>query len=170
MKEKIKQISIRARVAFGILCLENALDNLELKSNWQKVLEVLWIQTDIEYVDEWLYIVSKIMPDCILEDNYEDNKIISLQDYNTLKLLYSSSPKYILELIEFVFEIGTIELYGKIMDYSEKTTQMVLEIIRIMEINKINYPELKLFDKYSILENNGWGRRFTKEQIFNNYN
>jgi hypothetical protein len=165
MKEEIKSISIRARVAFIILCIENAIDTFEEKKEWDIVLSILWKQSSLEYVDEWLYICSYIMPDSILKDEYEENDTISIEDYKRIKLLYTQSPKYIFDLLECVFECGTIELYGRIVDNSEKTVQSVLNAIEIMKENHIRIPAVEMLKKYSITENDGWGRIFKKHEI-----
>lgn len=170
MKEKIEKISIRARVAFIILCLENAIKKNTAIVSWNKVLNVFWLQTSIHFVDEWLYEVSKIMPESILEDEYEENDTITLEDYTKLKELYKTAPRFLFELMELAFECGTIDLYGGIENNSEKTIQSVLHCIEIMNKNNIELPNIDLLKKYSISENHGWGKTFTKEEIFNESN
>ncbi len=170
MKKIIKNISLRARVAFIILCIENALEKLVLKDKIQKTLNVFWHQTSIEFVDEWLYEVSKVMSDSILCDDYEENDVLTHKDYLYLKESYKSIPKFVFELMECAFECGTIELYGMIDSQSEKTIQIVLKTIQIMEQNSIPLPDMNLFEKFPITENNGWGRAFTREDIFNESN
>lgn len=167
MKEKIEKISLRARLAFIILSMENALKKNNLSSKWTKVLNIFWSQTSMQFVDEWLYEISKVMPESILEDEYEENETISLEEYSELRILYGNTPKYIFELMEIAFECGTIELYGAIENNSDKTILSVLKCIEIMIENDIELPNIELLKKYSISENQGWGRTFTKADIFN---
>lgn len=167
MKEKIEKISLRARLAFIILCLENALNKNNSSSKWTKVLTIFWSQTSMPFVDDWLYEISKVMPESILEDEYEENEIISFEEYSELKILYGNTQKYIFELMEIAFECGTIELYGAIENDSDKTILSVLKCIEIMIENDIELPNIELLKKYSISENQGWGRTFTKADIFN---
>ncbi|QYS89467.1 hypothetical protein [Flavobacterium davisii] len=170
MKEIIEKISLRARVAFIILCMEKSVKNIGYNVSWDKVFKIFWLQTNIKFVDEWLYEVSKIMPESILEDEYEENITITLEDYFELKKLYKNTPKFIFDLMELAFECGTIDLYGEIENNSDKTMQSVLRCIEIMYNNNIELPNIDLLKKYSISENRGWGREFTKEQIFNESN
>ena len=165
MREKIEKISLRARVAFIILCLENALKKNNSYSKWTKVLQLFWSQTSMQFVDEWLYEISKVMPDSIVEDDYEENETISFDEYSELKILYANASEYVLELMEIAFECGTIELYGTIENNSEKTILSVLKCIEIMEENEIELPNIELLKKYSFSSNQGWGIEFTKEQI-----
>lgn len=167
MKELIEKISLRARVAFIILCIENSLRKENSFIKWSKVLDVFWSQTSMQFVDEWLYEISKVMPDSILVDEYDENETISLKEYSELKILYRNSPKYIFELMEFAFECGTIDLYGSVDNNSDKTIAPVLKCIEIMKENNIELPNIELFKKYSISENGGWGNPFTKKDIFN---
>lgn len=166
MRELIRKISLRARVAFIILCIENALEKESIKSRIQKTLIIFWHQTSIQFVDEWLYQVSKVMPDSILEDDYEDNEIITYQDFSELKESYKSIPKFVFELMELGFECGTIELYGTVENESEKTIQVVIRAIEIMKENNITLPNIELLQKFTITENGGWGREFIREEIF----
>jgi len=167
MREKIERLSIRARVAFIILCLEKSVENSSKPSKWQKVLDVFWLQTNIQFVDEWLYNISKVMPESILDDAYEENDTLSYNDYVELDFLYKTVPKYIFELMELAFECGTIELYGAIENKSERTIELVLKAIETMKQNDIVLPNIDLLKKFTITENSGWGRQFTREDIFN---
>ena len=106
MRELIKKISIRARVAFIILCIENAFQHLKFNVELQKTLNVFWLQTNNTFVDDWLYQVSKVMPDSILEDDYEDNELLTHIEYIKLRESYKFVPKFIFELMECAFECG----------------------------------------------------------------
>jgi hypothetical protein len=167
MREQIKKISIRARVAFIILCIENAVENSSVIVKWQKVFNVFWLQTSIQFVDEWLYNISKVMPESILDDEYEENDTLTHNDYVHLRDLYKTVPKYIFELMELAFECGTIELYGKIENESERTIQIVLKAVEIMKQHDGALPNIDLLQKFIISENSGWGIQFTREEIFN---
>lgn len=170
MKELIEKISLRARVAFIVLCIENALRSENAFIKWNIVLEVFWSQTSMPFVDEWLYKISKVMPESILEDEYEENETISFNEFSELKLLYKNTPKHIFELMELAFECGTIDLYGAVENDSEKTVLFVLSSIEIMKAKNIELPNIELLKKYSISENSGWGNQFTKEEIFSENN
>lgn len=170
MKELIEKISLRARVAFIVLCIENALRNENKLVKWEKVLEIFWSQTSMQFVDEWLYEISRVMPESILEDEYEENETISVNEFSELKILYSNTPKYIFELMELAFECGTIDLYGAVENDSDKTILSVLKSIEIMKERNIELPNIELLKKYNISEKGGWGNQFVKEDILNKNN
>jgi hypothetical protein len=167
MRELIKKISLRARLAFIILCIENALRKDNSLVKWNKILEIFWSQTSMQFVDEWLYEISKVMPESILEDEYEDNETISFNEYSEFKILYRNTQKFIFQLMEIAFECGTVDLYGAIENDSEKTILSVLKCIEIMKENDIELPNIELLKKYNVSENDGWGNQFTKGDIFN---
>lgn len=170
MKELIEKISLRARVAFIIMCIENALRREKSFVKWNKILEIFWSQTSMQFVDEWLYEISKVMPESILEDEYEENDIINLSEYSEFKRLYKNTPKHIFELMEFAFECGTSDLYGAVQNNSDQTIRSVLKCIEIMNEKNIELPNIELLKKYSFTENGGWGNQFTKEDILNENN
>jgi len=166
MNTKFYNISIRARFAFTVLCLENAIKMLNQKNSlWELVLANVWSLTSMKFVDEWLYKISRIMPSSILEDDYEDNDEISYSQYNELKTLYLKTPQIIFDIMEYIFECGTVDLYGKVVDNSPKTLKILDDLVILMEENKIPLPDIKLLEKYPFSENEGWGREFEKGEI-----
>lgn len=170
MKELIEKMSLRARVAFIILCIENALKKDNSLAKWTKILKIFWSQTKMQFVDEWLYEVSKIMPESILEDQYKENNTISFKDYLEINEIYKHTPKHLFDLMELAFECGSVDLYSEIENGSDKTIQSVLKCIEIMKSNQIELPNLELFKNFTITENHGWGRTFTKNDILNENN
>lgn len=165
--DKFKEISIRGRVAFAIYCLENFIiaNGEKLSGKWLVVLNKLWVITSLEFVDEWLYQVSSYMPSSILEDDFDDLEEISKTDYLTLKSLYEGTDKSILEIIEKIFILGTIDLYGEIIDNSSNTLRELRDIISICEINNIKLPSHTHFNNLSIKVSNGWGKTFKREDV-----
>jgi hypothetical protein len=159
-------ISIRARVAFAILCLESAVEKISKKNpTWEIVFTKLWAFTSIAHVDEWLYQISIVMPSSILEDTYEENKEISLADFNSLKSLYLKTESVIFEILECVFECGTIELYSKVTNHSPRTLAVMEKLTALMIKNQIPMPDINSLLKFPFTENGGWGRPFRKDEI-----
>lgn len=121
----------------------------------------------MEFVDEWLYKVSPLMPSSILEDQYEESNQLSYDQYIKLKAIYSKSSTIVFDILEFVFECGTIDLYGKIVDKSPRTIKVMNELISVMKVNEIPLPDSEIVSKFSFDENDGWGRSFTREELMN---
>ena len=165
--KNIESLSIRARVAYGTLCLEKALNNHDDKNEaWQFVLDKFWLFTNLEYVDEWLYIISKVMPDSILDDDFNEESGITLEEHKRLKKLYKNTPQFIFDIMEGIFNCGRRHLYGAVTPKSPETVEFIKSIKKIMSSNKMEMPKLGDLKKYSINEHQGWGTTFERRDLF----
>ncbi|GAB5415973.1 MAG: hypothetical protein Crog4KO_07540 [Crocinitomicaceae bacterium] len=166
--DDFKNISLRARIAYSILCLNNVIREKEadnnLEKDWQLILDKLWEITEIEFVDEWMYSVSCRIPSSILEDPFDSNEDITEREFIALKNLYSNSDSVTLEIIELVYNLGTIEMYGRIEDCSPRTLDILEEIVTKLKYNNIELPNLAQFKKYT-MNNNGWGVTFNRADL-----
>lgn len=93
-------------------------------------------------------------------------EFVNEKEYEHLRFLYQSSNEVINEIINKIFEIGTRDLYSSIVNGSTDTLIYLAEIEKLMRKNDIPLPDVNRLGKFSILENEGWGRAFTKEDIF----
>lgn len=100
---KISALSIRARVAFSALCLENSILYKKYKiEDYSIVLSVLWEHTSIQYIDDWQERFVELIPSVIESANsYEDDEfsMLNRSDFFYLKSLYKKSDKIILDII-----------------------------------------------------------------------
>jgi len=168
MKSEFKEISIRGRVAWCILCLENAIKFYGLEDlNWDFIFSLLWSYTNGK-VGNWHYPMAEAMPASILTTPYSKRDMENLTEsqYDELKKLYSSGNEVTNFIIDKVFEVGTRDLYSSIVNDSPDTIKYTEEIKEVMEKNKIPLPDISLFKKIPISENEGWGREFTREDLF----
>ncbi|ADV48433.1 hypothetical protein Celal_1111 [Cellulophaga algicola DSM 14237] len=161
------EISIRARVGFSLCCLENMIDNISSDSikKWNIVLSKLWRFSEIEFVDEWLYEVSNSMPLSIIEDPFEPGEELTEEEYNSLKLLYRNNNVSIINVIELIFKMGTIELYSQIQNNSPKTIDLINEIIQLTLDSNTRLPNKEVFEKYRIEDAQGWGKTFKRSDV-----
>lgn len=165
---QIKNLSIRARVAFGILCLERILKHFQFDLiKWNILLNELWKYTNSN-VGKWHEIISEMTPFSINEQvdfELKGCEYINKEKHDDLQKLYIDVNNDILKVIDLIFEIGTRDLYSSISNNSQDTIKYLQEIILVLEKNDIELPNIKQLQKFSILENNGWGREFTKEEL-----
>ena len=166
---QISVLSIRARVAFSALCLENSI--LYKKYNiedYSIVLSALWEYTSIEYIDDWQDIFVDVIPSVIEgANNYEDDDFFMLnrRDFFYLKSLYKESDQVILYIIEKTFYVGTIDLYGAIENNSPESLSIVSDIIDLLVANNVPLPNLEPLLKFT-LGPNGWGEKFERSELF----
>lgn len=160
-----KNISIRGRAAFSINCFESLLKSIENDlSNWELVLEKYWSFTDIDYLDDWIEIITEILPEDLLEfSSYERHEFEYLSEYEFKQLyaLYQNLDSCIAELMRLIFELGTCHAYTIIIDNGNDSLAYIQDILTFMVSNKVNIPSIERYKSMSIKENRGWGNRFS---------
>lgn len=162
-------LSIRARVAYGILCLEQTLQKLGYDyDHWQFLLDTFWSYT-YSNLGEWHMIVAEITPLSIMGDgeyNTFDFECITLEKYSLLKKMYSKISEEYFVIFELIFEIGTKDLYASIINGSKETYGFLSAIVKVLEENKIDVPDIpKFLIKQGIEENYGWGNPFYRKDV-----
>lgn len=169
MIEQFKNISMRGRVAYGILCLESTLNSEEkFSKGWKLVLERLWSYTEIKYLDEWQDKTLEILPSSIMEiENFEEEDLeyVSQTEFDVLKSLYGNANNMVLDMIEVIFYIGTLELFGSISNGAIQSLKQLEKLLSIMNSIPVEPPAIGLVRRYSFQEENGWGTSFNKKEI-----
>lgn len=159
--EYLKAISIRGRMAYVICLFERVLIHYNYdKQEWVKVLEKLWEYTYVEYLDDWMYEFAEYLPDSILEDTLEDFEFITSEEYKCLHKLYSESCRDVHRFIKLIFELGSIDLYSRLVDNSPNSLKKIEEAVELLKANGIDNISIEPFRQYSFKERNGWGEKF----------
>lgn len=180
MEEKIKaedfkEISIRARLAYGICCLENALVYYKKDiSEWKELLDFLWEFPPITgFLTDWTEKILDYIPHIIIEYLYEKDFSISEDKYNYYKNLYSKTEKPILNLIDTIDYLGAEELYVGIEKYSPDTLEHVQRILDIMYEHKIPLPDTESFRQFKFdvkpIDDYGWGYPFDGKKLLSKF-
>lgn len=164
--EEFKRISIRGRMAYLLCLFEKLLIRFGCKyEEWNWIMDKLWQFTEVEYVDDWMYEIAELLPECILEDQPEAFEYLSKEEYNKLKHIYSNINDEINRMMIIIFELGTVEIYSKVLDYSPDTLEKLQEAFEIMKDNKIELIEIKPFKQYPFVEGDGWGECFSGKEL-----
>ena len=167
---EFKNISIRGRMAFGIICFEHALKHLNYDfEDWDIILKELWSFTELEFIDEWLYAFAGYTASSILENlSFAEKGFekVAESEYVILKKLYNKADDLICDLTDILFWLGTTDLYGELVNNSLKTLEELEKIIGLMKVNNISMPLETLFRKFSYSEKGGWGNSFTRDAVF----
>lgn len=161
-----KEISVRGRMAYLLCIFENILIffNCE-KKDWSWILEKLWKYTCIEYLDDWFYEIAEYMPESVMEDNTDEIEFITENELKKLKVLYTNNPGEVNQMLRIIFELGSIDLYSRLQDYSPNTLVKLQEGIDIAIKLGVKLPNKLEFEKYRYSEGNGWGIRFDGRKI-----
>lgn len=167
---KLEDLSIRARVAFAIECLEKLI-NKEANSdfNWEEsLLSKLWSYTSTNNLGYWHYLIGESIPWAVLEDLPYEEKMcdyINKSEHDELRRSYQGSSKELQNCIDLIFDIGTTDLYSSITNKSPRTILVLKEIILILEENFLQIPDIRRFENYQIDKEEGWGCRFHKSDL-----
>ena len=165
---RLSNISIRGRVAFSLCCLNTLIKKFKLDDlEWEFLFEKLWQYTSTKYLDEWHMEFAEYIPETIMHyDKYDKNDFEYVTDdlFNRLRILYSELNEDVKEIINLVFYMGTIELYGKVQKRG-KSFEYFEEIIRLMIKYKVSLPRISQFEKYEFDKGDGWGDMIKREDV-----
>ena len=144
---------------------------LKLKINildWTIVLDCLWDFTSTNNMEDWGDRVSEIIPNNLLEfKSYEESEFefIDESTYFTLKKLYIDSDESINIMIQQIYYLGCSYAYSVIDGKGESSLIELKVTLDFMNINKVEFPDISKFKKFSIAEDNGWGYPFSKQEV-----
>lgn len=176
--QQFEKISIRGCVAYGICCLENALEHYNIKGEgWNFLLKKLWWYTELSAasdpsinnclpLERWAYLTTMISPYILKEENnydvfsqkekwwHEDN-IPTEEEYNLLKNTYKDSNGIIDLLCKHLHQVGVCELWGGILKTSPYTLMHLQKLIDVMHEQQIPLPSIEPFKQY-VFHKEGW--------------
>jgi len=162
-----KRISIRGRVAYCIMCLENAFEKEKIESQESfSLLEKLWAFTNSHTLDEWDEMINDVTPCCILDENFDVNDFV--EDANIVyrfKDFYEKLPEYLNDIIDLTIGVGVGSLYGGVGSYSKRTLEPTLNVVELIVANDVIMPHIGLVANYSFDDFHGWGYAFTREDV-----
>ncbi|WP_300487851.1 hypothetical protein [Flavobacterium sp.] len=165
MKNEFKIISIRGRLAFGLIFFEELLKkyNVELLTNkfLNDFVEKLWevcSGSNLESIEEF---VNEVAPYSILDDSpnndFNEYDFLSFEEANDLRRFYLTLPQDIVSAMNFLTEIAFGNLYGNTGSYSSITYNGLVNLLAIYKHNGISFKDSELKVKSSFEELNGWG-------------
>lgn len=169
MINEFTEISIRGRLAYGALCLEETIRKLSISNELLHtlILPRIWDFTSLKDLSGWDERINEITPCCILEfepvQEEFDCKTISFETYQRVFDFYSSLPTDITDLIDYVIEIGTANLYGGTGEDSSYTLSPLSQVLDSCMKLGIELPLVEPFRKSKFSEFHGWGNEHLRE-------
>ena len=146
--QQISRMSIRARVAFGLVCIERAMRQFGMDRNRIKLLlQGLWRYTEAEDLSDWncAMDVEQLRDAC--------GETVSLESREVLAQLFSELD-----------EIGGGNLFGAFRN--EFTLTPATNLVAIVVEHKIELPDPGPFIRVSPRRPwNAWGRRFEMAEL-----
>jgi hypothetical protein len=141
---ELKEISNRGRVAFAICCLESAINvSRPDQKKWQPVFDELW-------------------------KFCSSDMAVWKERFSEVQKLYDETDPVILDIIRLIYDIGTTNINVTIRNEALKlaTIPYLQSLSELMTINKFPLPDIRLFKKFPITDNRGWGWTFIREDVF----
>jgi len=139
-------LSIRARTALAVTCLERVCEAWSLRNEeLRELTRLLWQFTSAERLDSWDGQLAAAMP----------------QDLDELEPLVAGTPLsdeqkgQLLSLLHDLSEVAGGNLFGGF--HSEFTRTPLLKVVRMLDELQIPPPVLRPFTRSSVLESGGWG-------------
>ncbi|MDO7851944.1 hypothetical protein [Hymenobacter convexus] len=167
--DRLKETSIRGRVAFSITCLEIYFKHLNLQDDTlvQALLEKLWEFTPSNSLDEWEYEITGFLPTVILNssasEKFENVTFLKHPQSKAYQKLYLSLPETLVTMIDTVADIGFANLYAGTAGYSKSTFDETMIVIDLMNQPQLPLPDLSRFERSEFSKFHGWGTAVNKE-------
>jgi len=159
-----RQVSMRGRVAYAIMCLEEAILQVAAEpGDWIWLLERLWKYTSADSLDLWQEETAEITPSVVLRcETYTEGDFDRLteDDFWSLRRVYSSTDPLLARLTDLVFDIGTLELFGAIEDGAPESLRSLDAVLMLMKAHSLRAPSARLVSESSFDSCHGWGSPF----------
>lgn len=152
IQEIIKKISVRGRMAMAINCIKPILTFYKVNQNEKEsLLNIFWQFVESDDLAKW----DSDRRNCDILMGICD--YIETDDRSRIPLGFCKVPRFALEIINKIDDIGVEELYGRITDYSSATHEYLLSILNLALANSFSIPPVEPFLRSPFTEKSGWG-------------
>ena len=160
-KKDFNNISIRGRVAFGIICFEKYVTAKYPNAEFAPVCELMWsIVSDKDYIDVSAERYMEIIPEYLYEfDAYEDAgfEFMSAVEFNAMRKLIPPDDDTLNLIMRRIYDIAMEHAYAAIMPPAKESIDMLFEIIQSLETQGIEVPDIEMVTSFTFTESGGWG-------------
>lgn len=155
VKESLKQISIRGRMALATTVLESVLSHFKIsKDEKDPLINIFWQFVEERDLGKWD------------DDRRKVEILMAIKDFVNLRLRkdlplhsgFRNSPRFVLEMIDAIDWIGLDDLYGTVRGYSPTTHNYTIQGLELALCNGFEIPSIQPFLKSSIEDEYGWGK------------
>ncbi|NIG55059.1 hypothetical protein [Chitinophaga sp. Cy-1792] len=160
-----KRISIRARLAYGALCLENAIKFYQQEHlNWTYLFDLIW-STTTTFMYSWADHMGEASPFVVMHDPFDPREAVYVmeEDFYQLKALYDEANPVLITIIDRIWYAGMCNTGDGLTHYTILPMQQLADL---MDKHAIPLPDITPFFKFGVAEDSGWGRAFTREEIY----
>lgn len=136
-----KTISIRGRIAYGIMCAESYALSKYPDRDWKSLFQVLWgISCDDVYWDEWASDVIDRLPEIVFSDDprdHEETDPVALEQY---RALYQGMPEAFNRILSDIVDIEEADAYTVVEGHGAEALESLLDIVDAMRDEGVALP------------------------------
>lgn len=159
-----KDISIRGRIAYVILCFERYVEARYPKTNWNRVDDFMWRLCDnSDFIDNTAYQYMEIIPEYLYEfSNFEDAEFeyLSKEDYDYFKSIIPVDDDGLNTIMHAAYSIAMEYAYVALEKFAPETLLYINNVLHVLEENQILAPDINLVSSHQFDEADGWGHAF----------
>ena len=162
-----RDVSLRGRIAYGIMCAESYALSHYPQRNWRPVFEVLWYLSKDVYWDDWSSRVIDILPEYVSHDipyNPDDFETLNEHTYETLCNLYDGMPQAWATILSNIVGMEQEYAYTVIPGCGLESVAMLKEIVSLLEAESIEPPDAKPVESMRF-EGDGRGEPFDASSL-----
>lgn len=146
MEANFEDISLRGRIAYGIMCAENYVLAIHPERDWKSVFAELWRITGEVMWDDWADRVADLLLEYVHEgDSYDKDEFswIGKEGFEELKTLYEDMPEGWSTIVRDIFDMEEEYAYTSIPGRGSESIGMLEEIMAILKAECVELPDPK---------------------------
>lgn len=161
-KKDFNGISIRGRVAFGVMCFERYVMARHPGRDFAPVCRLMWdIVSDKDYIDASAEHYMEIVPEYLYEfEAYEDAgfEFLGKEEFESMRKLVPSDDPGLGRIMHSIYDIAMEHAYGAVEAPAKASIDCVFEIVEVLENNGVALPDIGAVKDFSFEKSGGWGK------------
>ena len=155
MNDFFKDISIRGRYIYGLLCLQSVQDHIEANPLPLLLKDILYEFVESNELDIWHSKIESYIPSFVFYD-YPSTDSIDQSINPEVLSYYLIASKVLLEALENLIWLGVSNLYTSFD--SNLSMERLKDLTDLLWVNEIELPDPNRVSDCSIMEDHGWGK------------
>ena len=136
-----KKISIRGRIAYGIMCAESFALTKHPERDWRPLFKVLWgIARDDVYWDVWASDVIDRLPETVCSDDPRDFEELDSEMLEQFRALYQGMPEAFNRILADIVEIEEADAFSVVEGYGAAALESLQDLIDAMQAEGMELP------------------------------
>jgi len=137
-----KTISIRGRIAYGIMCAESYALAKYPDCDWKPLFQALWgISRDDVYWDEWASDVIDMLPEMVLSDDPRDYGDTDPEVLDQCRVLYQGMSEAFNGILSGIVDIEETDAYTVVEGYGAAALESLRDAIDAMQAEGVELPD-----------------------------